>query len=101
MATRIRITLPQHLRELARVNGEISVEIGETATVGTLLDAIERDYPGLCGTIRDQATGKRRPFVRFFLCGEDWSFEPADKPLPPAIAQGKDVFMVVGAIAGG
>lgn len=99
------MTLPQHLRELARVPGEVSVEAQELptggVTLGAALDALEKAYPGLKGTIRDHVTGKRRAFVRYFLCSEDWSFEPAEKMLPERILDGRDVFMVVGAIAGG
>lgn len=97
----IRITLPAHLRKLARVEGEVSLSIAGAVTQGSVLDALEGQYPMLRGTIRDQTTHKRRPFVRFFACGQDWSHEPAEAPLPSAIAAGAEPFMIVGAIAGG
>jgi len=100
MSRAIRVTLPQHLRELARVEGEVRVEV-EEATLGGVLDALEKTYPGLAGTMRDHVTGKRRAFVRFFMCQEDWSFEAAEKALPERVLDGREVFMVVGAIAGG
>jgi len=97
----IRVVLPEHLRILARAAGEeVEVE-AERATLGALLDAIEARYPALRGTIRDHATLKRRPFVRFFACGEDLSHEPPEAPLPAAVASGAEPFLVVGALAGG
>ena len=97
----IRVTLPPHLRKLARVDGEIALAVTGEITQGTVLDALEAHYPMLCGTVRDQATRKRRPFVRFFACGQDLSHESPDAPLPNAIASGAEPFMIVGAIAGG
>ena len=97
----ITVTLPAHLRTLARVNGDVRVEVPGTVTRRAVLDALETAYPMLRGTIRDHGTLKRRAFVRFFGCGEDLSHEPDDAPLPPAIADGTEPFMVVGAIAGG
>jgi molybdopterin synthase sulfur carrier subunit len=97
----IRVTLPAHLRKLARVDGEVRLEIEGEITQRSVLDAIEAGYPMLRGTIRDQATQKRRAFVRFFACGQDLSHESPDVPLPEAIATGAEPFMIVGAIAGG
>lgn len=97
----IRVELPAHLRTLAGVKGEIRLAVEGPVTVGSVLDAIESRYPMLAGAIRDHGTLKRRPFVRFFVCQEDWSHEPHDKPLPGAIADGTEPFLVVGAIAGG
>ena len=97
----IRVTLPPHLRKLARVDGEITLAVTGEITQGTVLDALEAHYPMLCGTVRDQATRQRRPFVRFFACGQDLSHESPDAPLPNAIASGAEPFMIVGAIAGG
>lgn len=97
----ITVQLPFHLRNLAHVEGDIEVSVGEPATIASLLDAIEAAYPALRGTIRDHESLKRRPWVRFFACKEDWSFEPHDKRLPDVILRGDEPFMVVGAIAGG
>jgi sulfur-carrier protein len=97
----IRIDLPAHLRTLARVNGEVSVDLEGRVTIGAVLDALEASYPVLRGTIRDHVTRQRRPFVRFFACEEDWSHEPADTPLPHAVLAGTEPFLVVGAMAGG
>ena len=97
----IRVVLPFHLRTLARVDGEVQVEVEGVATQRSVLDALEVRYPVLCGTMRDHATLKRRPFVRFFACQEDLSHEPPDSPLPDAVATGAEPFLVVGAIAGG
>jgi sulfur-carrier protein len=97
----IRVLLPQPLRTLARVEGEVELEVEHPVTSGRVLDALEARYPALCGTIRDHATRERRPYVRFFACGEDLSHDPADAPLPEAVAQGTEPFLVVGAIAGG
>ena len=97
----IRVVLPPHLRTLARVSDEVHVNLDGSATVKTLLDALEAKYPMLRGTIRDHGTLKRRPMVRFFACGEDISHEPPDAKLPDAIATGAEPFMVIGAIAGG
>ena len=97
----IRVELPAHLRTLARVNGEVELEVEGQATQRSVLDALEARYPMLRGTIRDHVTQKRRPFVRFFACGEDLSHEAPDAPLPDAVATGAQPFMIVGAIAGG
>jgi sulfur-carrier protein len=97
----IRVVLPAHLRTLARVDGEVKLELGGPATPGAVLDALEAAYPMLRGTIRDQVTHQRRAFLRFFACGEDLSHEPADTPLPEAVATGAEPFLIVGAMAGG
>ena len=97
----IRVILPTHLRKLARVEGEVNLEIEGQVTQGSVLDALEARYPMLRGTIRGHVTKKRRAFVRFFACGQDLSHELADAPLPEAVASGAAPFMVVGAIAGG
>ena len=97
----IRVTLPVHLRKLAQVDGEVSLEIEGQITQRSILDALEARYPMLRGTIREHVSGKRRAFVRFFACGEDLSHESPDTPLPVAIATGAQPFMIVGAIAGG
>jgi hypothetical protein len=97
----IRVTLPAHLRKLAHVDGEVALDIEGQVTQRSVLDALEARYPMLRGTIRDQVTQKRRPFVRFFACGEDLSHESPDASLPDAIATGAEPFMIVGAIAGG
>jgi len=97
----IRVTLPAHLRKLACVDGEVKLDVEGQVTQRSVLDALEARYPMLCGTIRDQVTQKRRPFVRFFACGEDLSHEPPDALLPDAVATGTEPVMVVGAIAGG
>ena len=97
----IRVVLPQHLRTLARVDGEIDVTVEGPATQRTVLDALEASYPMLGGTIRDHATAQRRDFIRFFACGQDITLEPVDDPLPEEVASGKEVFRVIGAMAGG
>ena len=97
----IRVVLPHHLRTLARVGDEVQVEVNGSATVKAVIDAIESKYPMLRGTIRDHTTLKRRPLVRFFVCGEDISHDSADTLLPDAIARGAEPFIVMGAIAGG
>ena len=97
----IRVTLPPHLRKLARVDGEVQLEVEGQVTQRAVLDALEARYPMLCGTIRDHVTQKRRAFVRFFACGEDLSHESPDAPLPEVVALGTEPFMIVGAIAGG
>ena len=97
----IRVILPMHLRTLARVGAEVQLDVEGQATQRSILDALEDRYPMLRGTIRDQVTQERRPFVRFFACKEDLSHEPADAPLPDAVASGAEAFFVVGAIAGG
>ena len=101
MASIIRIILPHHLRTLAKVGDEVQVDLNGSATVKSLLDALEQKYPVLRGTIRDHETQKRRPLVRFFACGEDISHKSADSPLPDPIVKGDEPFIVMGAIAGG
>ena len=97
----IRVELPAHLRTLARVAGEVEIEVAGQPTLRSVLDALEASYPMLRGTIRDQVTQQRRPFLRFFACEEDLSHEPPDAPLPRAVAIGAEPFLVVGALAGG
>jgi hypothetical protein len=97
----VRVALPFHLRNLARVDGELSVEVAEPLTVVAVLEALEANYPVLRGTIRDHGTLKRRPFIRFFACKEDLSLEPPDTPLPDAVVRGEEPFLIVGAMAGG
>jgi molybdopterin converting factor small subunit len=97
----IRVVLPAHLRRLAKVDGEVRLQLDGAVTQRAVLDAIEDRYPALKGTIRDQATHKRRAFVRFFACETDLSHESPDDPLPEAVAQGTEPFLVVGAMAGG
>jgi sulfur-carrier protein len=97
----IRVVLPAHLRTIAHVNGEVTLDVEGEITQRSVLDALEADYPMLRGTIRDQSTHKRRAFVRFFACEEDLSHEPPDAPLPQQVAKGTEPFMVVGAMAGG
>ncbi|PYJ67736.1 MAG: hypothetical protein DME76_14520 [Verrucomicrobia bacterium] len=97
----IRVVLPPHLRTLARVDGEVRVEVDGAVTQRSVLDALEVRYPMLRGTIRDHVTQLRRPMVRFFACGEDLSHESPDTPLPDAIATGSEPFLIIGAIAGG
>lgn len=97
----IRVVLPSHLRKHANINGEVTVEIDGAATQRSLLDALEKDYPVLRGTIRDHDTQKRRPFLRFFACQHDLSHEAPDAPLPDDVVRGSQPFLIVGAIAGG
>ena len=97
----IRVVLPPHLRTLARVGGEVELQVNGPATQRVVLDALEARYPMLRGTIRDQSTGKRRNFVRFYACNEDLSHSPPDTPLPQRVLSGDEPFMVVGAMAGG
>jgi len=97
----IRVTLPFHLRTLAQTGAEVAIEVAGEVTQRAILDALETKYPMLAGTIRDHDTKARRPFLRFFACGEDHSLEVPDTPLPEAVASGKEPFMIVGAIAGG
>jgi molybdopterin converting factor small subunit len=97
----IRVELPAHLRTLAGVDGEVTVDVEGQATLGAVLDALEASYPVLRGTIRDHDTHRRRPFVRFFACEQDFSHERPDTPLPDAVARGVEPFLVVGAMAGG
>src|SRR4051812_42110892 len=97
----IRVVLPAHLRTLARVTGEVGIEVDGQATVRSVLDALEARYPMLCGTIRDHVTLKRRGFVRFFACEQDLSHDSPDAPLPDAVISGKEPLIVLGAMAGG
>lgn len=97
----IRVVLPHHLRTLAGVGREVQIEVPGTVTQRSILDALETRFPTLLGTIRDHDTIQRRPLVRFFACEEDWSNESPDRPLPDAVAAGREPFFIVGAIAGG
>jgi hypothetical protein len=97
----IRVTLPFHLRNLAHVGGEVAIDVDGPATVQSVLDALEARYPILRGTIRDHASGERRPFLRFFACKQDVSLDPPEAELPPDVASGAEPFQVIGAIAGG
>ena len=97
----IRVVLPAHLKNLARVNGEVRLDLAEPVTQRRVLDALEEQYPMLCGTMRDRGTGGRRPFVRFYACQEDLSNESPDEPLPDRVVKGEEPFLVVGAMAGG
>jgi hypothetical protein len=97
----IRVVLPYHLRTLARVDGEVKLDVAGQVTQRSVLDALEARYPMLRGTIRDHVTQKRRALVRFFACQQDLSNDPPDTPLPEAVAMGKEPFLVVGAMAGG
>ena len=97
----IRVVLPAHLRKLARVDGDVHVDVPPPVTQRSVLDALEERHPVLRGTIRDHVTQRRRPFVRFFACAQDLSNEPPDAPLPDAVATGAEPFLVVGAMAGG
>lgn len=97
----IHVILPQHLRTLARVDGEVMLDIAGPATVNLVLDTLESRFPMLRGTIRDPLTKRRRPFIRFFACEQDVSHEPTDTPLPPTVASGAEPLLIVGAMAGG
>jgi molybdopterin synthase sulfur carrier subunit len=97
----IRVVLPHHLRTLARVNGDVELEVAGPVTVRAVLDALEARYPMLRGTIRDHGTLERRPFLRFFACEQDLTHEPPDAALPEAVASGAEPFYIIGAIAGG
>ncbi|MEX2671168.1 MAG: MoaD/ThiS family protein [Phycisphaeraceae bacterium] len=97
----VRVELPQHLRTLAEVEREVSLEVSPPITQRAILDALEARYPALSGTMRDHVTNRRRPMIRFFACGEDLSHEDPDTPLPAAVASGVEPFFIVGAIAGG
>ncbi|MGB2592560.1 MAG: MoaD/ThiS family protein [Candidatus Acidiferrum sp.] len=97
----IRVILPPHLRGLAHINGEVELEVPGQVTQRSVLDALEARYPMLSGTIRDHVTQQRRPFLRFFACGEDLSHEQPDAPLPDAVVSGVEPLLIVGAIAGG
>ena len=97
----IRVVLPFHLRTLARVEGEVELEVAEPVTAAAVLDALEARYPVLCGTIREHVTQKRRAYVRYYACARDVSHQPPETPLPSEIAQGKEPFIVLGAMSGG
>lgn len=97
----IRVQLPYHLQTLARVGREVELPLEGVSTIGSVLDALETRYPMLRGAVRDQITGARRPFIRFFACGEDLSLEPYEFPLPDLVVSGKEIFRIVGAMAGG
>lgn len=97
----IRVCLPYHLRNLAQVGPEITLEVSAPVSMRSVLDALEARYPMLRGTIRDYGTLKRRPFLRFFACAEDLSLDPMEKELPEAVAEGREPLLIVGAIAGG
>jgi sulfur-carrier protein len=97
----IQVVLPAHLRRLARIDGHVTLEVRGQVTQRSVLDALEASYPVLRGTIRDQATGRRRAFIRFFACEEDLSHDPPDAPLPDAVASGAEPYLIVGALAGG
>jgi molybdopterin synthase sulfur carrier subunit len=97
----IRVQLPFHLRNLARIDGELQLEVPPPVTIGSTLDAIEARFPMLCGTIRDHVSKKRRPFIRFFACKEDLSLDTPETPLPEAILKGDEPFLIIGAMAGG
>jgi|SRR5512135_3015856 hypothetical protein len=97
----IRVIIPAHLRTLAKVEGEVQLDVAPPITQRTVLDALEAKYPVLRGTIRDHGTQKRRDFLRYYVCEEDWSLESPDTPLPEPVASGKEPFLIIGAIAGG
>ncbi len=97
----IRVIIPYHLRTLAKTGAEVQVDVEGPVTLRSALDALEARYPMLRGTVRDHVTQQRRPFLRYFVCEEDWSLEPPDTPLPEAIASGKEPFFIIGSIAGG
>jgi sulfur-carrier protein len=99
--TTVRVRLPAHLRTLARIDGEVQLEVVGQLTTRSVLDALEARYPGLRGTIRDAGTLERRPFVRYFACEQDFSHEPPDAPLPAAVGTGAEPLLIVGAMAGG
>ena len=97
----VRVLMPAHLRTIAKVKEEVAIHVPAPVTIDAILDALERAYPALQGTIRDHVSRKRRPFIRFFACAEDWSHEPTSRELPPAIQTGAEPFLIVGAVAGG
>lgn len=97
----IRVVLPYHLQNLARTGREVEISVEGEPTIGSVLDALELKYPVLRGTIRDQGTGQRRDFIRFFGCGQDWSLEPWEMPIPNPVVEGREPFRVVGAMSGG
>ena len=97
----IRVRLPQHLRTLARIDSEVTLDLAGPATMDSVLDSLETQYPMLRGTIRDHASKRRRPFIRFFACEQDLSHQPTDTPLPDTVANGAEPLLIVGALAGG
>ena len=97
----VRVQIPYHLRNLARIDGDVTLEVAAPVTLRSVLDALEARYPMLCGTIREHDTLKRRAFLRFFACEEDLSHQPPDEPLPEAVADGREPLLIIGAIAGG
>ena len=97
----VRVIIPYHLKTLAGISGEVHLEVSGPVTVRSVLDALEGRYPMLCGTMRDQITGQRRPMIRFYACEQDFSHDPLDTPLPDAVASGAEPLLVVGAISGG
>jgi hypothetical protein len=97
----VRVVLPAHLRTLAKIGSEVSIEVASPVTQRSVLDALEAQYPMLCGTIRDHVTNQRRPFLRFFACEEDLSHQSPDTPLPAEVASGREPLLIIGAIAGG
>ena len=97
----IRVLLPSNLRVLAKTQREVAVQVQGTPSINSVLDALEIEFPALRGTIRDHVSKQRRPFIRFFVCGEDWSHEPTDTPLPATIVRGEEALYIIGAIAGG
>ena len=97
----ICVALPYHLRNLASIDGDVTLDVASPVTIASVLDALEARFPMLRGTIRDHDTLKRRPFLRFFACEEDLTHDPTDKPLPDAVVEGKEPFLIIGAIAGG
>ena len=97
----VRVQIPYHLRNLARIDGDVTLDVAAPVTLRSVLDALEARYPMLCGTIREHDTLKRRAFLRFFACEEDLSHQPPDEPLPEAVADGREPLLIIGAIAGG
>ena len=100
-ASQVRVALPYHLRNLARIEGDVLLDVNAPVTMRSVLDALEARYPMLRGTIRDYETGQRRAFLRFFACEEDWSLASPDAELPDAVSSGKEPLLIIGAIAGG
>jgi len=100
-AAAVRVTIPYHLRNLAKIDGDVELQVAAPVTMRAVLDALEARYPMLRGTIREYETGQRRAFLRFFVCEEDWSLESMDRELPEEVASGKEPLLIIGAIAGG
>ena len=97
----VRVALPYHLRNLAQLKGDVSLDVAAPVTIRSVIDALEAAYPVLRGTVRDYESGQRRPFLRFFVCEEDWSLASLDDPVPDSVAEGREPFIILGAIAGG